>query len=140
MKGSIKDGVLTTEPRDFELVIGRGWQPPYIRWKSARFRVKIDQNTGVLKGTMAGYRDVALEYFAAQKVKPLAEKQSGMNCPGFYRAIHALADGDRDPVTGECRSISAIDSIEAQPAFLIHPEDPKVTENGRPVRTTSAGK
>ena len=41
---------------------------------------------------------------------------------GLYHALHRLADGNPDPATGKCTSLSAAFPLEAVPAFVIHPE------------------
>jgi hypothetical protein len=52
----------------------------------------------------------------------LLEKFSSGNCPAMYAAFKQMADGDPDPKTGQCTTISSAYGVEAVPAFLIHPE------------------
>ena len=41
-----------------------------------------------------------------------------MDCSSQYRTLKALADGDRDPKTGQCNRISTVLKVEAVPAFV----------------------
>jgi hypothetical protein len=44
----------------------------------------------------------------------------GYTCHGMYHAMQQYADGDRDPHTGVCSSISTQYRIRAIPAFIIN--------------------
>ena len=50
---------------------------------------------------------------------------SAGNCPAMYAAFKQMADGDPDPKTGQCTTISSAYGVEAVPAFLVHPPEGK---------------
>jgi hypothetical protein len=43
----------------------------------------------------------------------------GHTCNGAYYALYQAADGDRDPKTGHCTSISTQYRIRMAPAFIV---------------------
>jgi hypothetical protein len=49
-------------------------------------------------------------------------------CQGAYYAMKQLADGDRDPKTGQCTSISTQYRIKAIPAFVVDTATHSVNE------------
>jgi hypothetical protein len=136
-QGAIKDGVLTTAPVDFQLEVSRAWQPPLLHFSGARFNARITEDRA-LKAVMVGYQEWLPYYFSITRSAPLYEKFTAGNCPGLYRAFKEMADGGKDPKTGQCSMISSAYNIEAVPAFLVHPEESKTAE-ARPVRTTQTG-
>ena len=146
--GKIVDGVLTTDPVDIRLdhYQGQGLKDHaelYIR--GARIRLEI-QPDGTAKGMLAGYSDVETVYHAEfGMMYSVLPRSFGYTCPAAYSALNKLADGYPDPKTGKCTAISTAYSIEAAPAFLIHPKDekaaPKITQSepaAQPVRTAEA--
>ena len=44
------------------------------------------------------------------------------SCPAIYVAAHELADGHRDPETGECTTLSSAFKFEAVRAFINRPD------------------
>ena len=135
VKGRIKDGVITTENFDMDLLADALWLPEF-HFKQARLNLTIGEDRQV-KGTLVGYQDWQSIYWGLSKTGYNFEKYSGGNCPGIYNAFKALADGGKDPVTGECSLVSTAYAVEAVPAFLIHPDDSK-TADAKPLRTTDA--
>jgi hypothetical protein len=117
--GTIKDGVLTTDPVDFDLRNDAVWMPEF-HFRRARLKLEI-QPDGSLKGHLSGYQDWASVAWGLLKTGFLLEKFSAGNCPAIYNAFQRLADGDPDPKTGQCSTISTAYGVEAVPAFLIHP-------------------
>ena len=45
----------------------------------------------------------------------------GYMCAGMYHALRRVADGNPDPETGACTSVSTAYHFEATPAFIIDP-------------------
>ena len=43
---------------------------------------------------------------------------AGIDCAGKWNTLKKLADGDRDPKTGQCRTISSAMELRAVPAFV----------------------
>lgn len=124
LKGRIRDGVVTTDPGEVTLKRDAPFEPPNdLTLKSALLKFELLPN-GRGKGLLGGYYDVEKFYDAAIRVMTLAGAQSlGFPCPGLLDQMHKLADGDRDPATGQCRAISAAWEIDAVPAFIIHKRD-----------------
>jgi hypothetical protein len=121
--GRIKDRVLTTDPFDFNLRADAVWMPEF-HFKKARLNLEI-QPDGSLKGHLAAYQDWASIFWGFAKTGFLLEKFSAGNCPAEYNAFQRMADGDPDPKTGQCTTISSAYGVEAVPAFLIHPPEAK---------------
>ncbi len=136
-RGRIKDGVLTTEPVDlrFHHVVNSMRVERVL--SAARLQVTLSEQ-GTMSGYLAGYTPVESLYdnqFGYRHGKsgdgelaplPLrsgtangAARVLGYTCPGVYQAMHRLADGHPDPVTGQCTSISTQYRIEAIPAFVV---------------------
>jgi hypothetical protein len=119
--GRIDHGVLTTEPTDFTYKYDN--QIVHERWafEGARFRLQMLPDGG-LKGQMGAYADA--DKFYGYTVKPQTidgANANNIDCPGFYAALHTLADGHRDPKTGACSALSVAFDLQAIPAFIIHP-------------------
>ena len=93
---------------------------------------------GGLQGYLAGYTPVEKMYdlqFGARHSKnakgelaPLPQRLNtsmgragalGNSCTGSYAALYEAADGDRDPKTGRCTSISTQYKVKLAPAFVI---------------------
>lgn len=43
---------------------------------------------------------------------------AGIDCGAQYKALQLMADGDRDPRTGTCTTISSAFDLVAVPAFV----------------------
>jgi hypothetical protein len=137
--GRIKDGVLTTDPIDFDLKNDALWLPEF-HFKRAQLKLTF-QPDGSLKGHLSTYQDWASIYWGMAKTGFLLEKFSAGNCPAMYYAFQHMADGDPDPKTGQCTTISAAYGVEAVPAFLIHPQDGKGNKSAaaaEPLRAADA--
>jgi hypothetical protein len=138
LKGRIKDGVLTTDPMELRLPhVYRPFIDTDYVIHAARLRAEI-QPDGSLKGMVAGYYDLTWFYDVVGTLEGRPHGTSNprnldisynFHCAGMYHALHRLADGNPDPATGTCTSLSAAFPLEAVPAFVIHPEEaaPKQT-------------
>ena len=136
-RGSIRAGVLTTEPVDVRFQ----WVVNSIRvdrpLQRARVRMTLSEE-GVLEGYLAGYTDVEDLYNymfgfrtgtdGTGQLAPLRLRAGssigkafvlGYTCEGAYHSLYAHADADRDPQTGACTSISTQYEIRAIPAFVV---------------------
>jgi hypothetical protein len=116
--GTMKDGVITTDVFDLNLLGDPLWVPEF-HFKQARMRLELQPN-GDIKGTLGGYEDVATMYYNTVKSGILFETTNAATCPGVYYALKRMADGYPDPKTGECTAISTAFAIEAIPAFVLH--------------------
>ncbi len=120
LKGSIKDGVLTTARGDVRLPFYGNYNflHPAIRDMGLKLEIAADGSTA--KGTVSGYYD--LDEFLYYVGGMVGHTSTGDNCPAMYIAGHQLADGYPDPATGQCTHLSSSFSIGAYAAFVIHPE------------------
>jgi hypothetical protein len=128
--GTMKDGVITTDVFDLNLLGDPLWIPEF-HFKQARLRLEV-QADGTLKGTLGGYEDLQTLYYNTSKSGLLFETTNAASCPGVYYALKKMADGYPDPKTGECTAMSVAFNVEALPAFLIHqPGDTSKTKTAQ---------
>jgi hypothetical protein len=124
LKGRIVDGVVTTEPQDIELT--QTWGQSAVRdlrgrrttfdFRKARMRLQI-QPDGSVSGLLGGYRPVfSLVY--APAIGGVGSALSGIDCAAQLSTLKKLADGLRDPKTGQCTAVSSAHNIRAVPAFV----------------------
>lgn len=124
IKGYLKDGKLTVEPRDIYL---EGEHPFYfdISLKNAhmRFDVKPEKIVGYWGGYL-NWKDFAYMY--------TSRPANGADSIGMYHALKKMADALPDPKTGQNEYISGTYRMEALPAFL-------ASEDGKIVATPATG-
>jgi len=125
LKGRIENGVLTTEPKTIRLAQTwgqggardiRGHRTQYV-FQSGRVRLAF-QPDGSLKGTLGGYRplfDVIASFALGGAGSAII---AGIDCAAELATLKKLADGIRDPKTGECTAVSSAMLVEAIPAFV----------------------
>jgi hypothetical protein len=135
--GRIANGVLTTDPVDvrFHWVVNSiHLERPL---QDARLRMMFTPDGG-LEGILAGYTPIEEMYdfqygFRSGKdakggpangrlISGSANGQARVldhTCQGAYFELKRLADGHRDPKTGQCTSISTQYRIKAIPAFVV---------------------
>jgi len=135
--GRIRNGVLTTDPVDWHShwVVNSMFEDRPL--DDAVMQLKLGQD-GTLEGIIAGYAQIEEIYSfmygyrtARDRFGNLAETTlrvgssigkamvQGHTCQGAYQALYRMADGHRDPETGQCHSISMQYKIEAIPAFIV---------------------
>lgn len=120
VKGHIKDGVLTTDTFDFN-IIGDPFTVPEYHFSKAQVRLKMDGD-GV-KGVIGGYQPWKMIYASFSIGGSVNEANLSIDVQGIYYALRKLADFDPDPATGENRQISTTYAMEGVPAFVIPPKD-----------------
>jgi hypothetical protein len=120
--GRIINGVLTTDPIDAFLPNYSNLSHTEIHMKGMRLELDIDAAEDRAKGYIAGYRDFDNFWDYIRRGEYLSVTGQ-FSCPALYVAAKDLADGYPDPETGECTALSSSYTIEAVPAFVIHPED-----------------
>lgn len=125
VKGSIKDGVLTTERGDVRLPFygNYNFMHPVVRDMGLNLEIAADGATA--KGLVTGYYD--MDEFLYYVGGMVGHVSTGDNCPSMYVKAHELADGYPDPKTGQCTHLSSAFEIGTYAAFIIHPEDEKKT-------------
>ena len=144
--GRIVNGVLTTDPVDvrFHWVVNSiHLERPL---QDARLRMTFTADGG-LDGILAGYtpieelydfqygfrngKDAAGNPANARLISGSANGQARVldhTCNGAYFEMKRLADGHRDPKTGQCTSISTQYRIKAIPAFVVDAATHSVNE------------
>jgi hypothetical protein len=144
--GRIVNGVLTTDPVDvrFHWVVNSiHLERPL---QDARLRMTFTPDGG-LDGILAGYtpveelydfqygfrngKDGAGQPANSRLISGSANGQARVldhTCNGAYFELKRLADGHRDPKTGQCTSISTQYRIKAIPAFVVDAATHSVNE------------
>ncbi len=138
--GRITNGVLTTDPTDvrFHYTVNSMLLERPLR--RARLQATLS-NDGEIEGYLAGYAPLEELYdlkfgfrngkTSAGELAPLHLRSLSSNgaafvlghtCTGAYHALYAHADGDPDPQTGKCTSISMQYRVRAIPAFVVDSE------------------
>lgn len=119
LKGTIRNGILTTERGDVSLPFygNRTFMHPLI--KDMGLRLEIARDGATAHGTVTGYYNVEafLHYIGGM----VGHTSSAADCPAMYRAAHELADGYPNPETGQCTFLSTAFEVGAHAAFIIHP-------------------
>jgi hypothetical protein len=135
--GRIVNGVLTSDPVDVRFHVVTNSIHLERPLQDARLRMTFTPDGG-LDGILAGYTPVeelydfqygfrngkdakgnpaSLQLRAGSSIGQAAVL--GHTCQGAYYAMKQLADGHRDPKTGQCTSISTQYRIKAIPAFVV---------------------
>jgi hypothetical protein len=134
--GRIVNGVLTTDPVDVRF----RWSAEV--WRLVRplrhARLQLTFTPRGAEGFISGYTPIE-EWFANNYNYQAAltadgvpgdagyrwysaigtANSQGFTCNGLYQAMQRNADGDRDPATGRCTSLSTQYRIRAIPAFVV---------------------
>lgn len=125
LKGRIVGGVLMTDPAHIRLrqTWGQGSERDIrgarTEWDLDRGRLRLAfQPDGSLKGLVGGYQPIWNIMASASVGGEGAATTAGYDCAAMYAALRKLADGDRDPATGQCRRISSALEAVAIPAFV----------------------
>jgi hypothetical protein len=135
--GRIVNGVLTTDPVDVRFPFDVNSIHLERPLRDARLRATFTPDGG-LEGILAGYTPIADLYdfqYGFRNGKDAGGKPANsrlifgsangqarvldQTCNGAYYAMQRLADGHRDPKTGQCTSISTQYRIKAIPAFVV---------------------
>ncbi len=121
VKGSIKNGVLTTEPGDIKIPFYGNYNYMSQTIQDARLHFKLAPDGSEADGEMAGYYPVDQIMRYVQNLSAVAATAQD-SCPAIYVAAHELADGHKNPQTGNCDSLSTTLLFEAVGAYAIHPD------------------
>ncbi len=129
LKGRISNGVLTTDAGDVNLPFYGNYTYMNQLLRDMRLRMEIAPDLASAKGMQAGYYDVEQLMFYVGGLGPIASS-SISNCPSIAVAARQVADGYRDPKTGDCSAISAAFNFSAVAAFIVQPKvGPTATAN-----------
>ena len=123
LHGRIVNGVLTTEPANIRLK--RPWGQGGARgarteWDLRLGRMRLAfQPDGSVKGMFGGYQPIANVMASTILGGYGAAETAGIDCAAQYKTLQKLADGLRDPKTGQCTADSIALDMAAVPAFVI---------------------
>jgi len=128
LHGRIVDGVLITDPMDaiFEDVLFERRQ--LVRDMTLKLKLKGDH----AEGMRLGYIDLDDLWQSYSRTAKWGGKIYGSSGPAAYAALHQLADGGKDPRSGQCTSLSSAKGYDFVRAFVVHPSEP-----GRPAEAAS---
>jgi hypothetical protein len=134
LHGRIVDGVLTTDPLDIHLrrPFGHGGvRGQKAEWdlRKARLRLAL-QADGSIKGLLGAYQTPRNVIQSSLLGGIGAATVAGIDCSAQYETLEKLADGLRDPQTGQCTALSTALQVAAIPAYVFDRE---------PVATANAG-
>lgn len=115
LRGRIEDGTLITEPADvfFEGLFHERRQ--LIRGMSLRLKM----NGVHAEGMRVGYVDVERLWQSYAHAAKWGGNTYGVSPPSAYQAMHELADGYKDPQTGECTALSSARGYKFVRAHLV---------------------
>jgi hypothetical protein len=130
LKGSIVDGVLTTESGPVRLPFygNYNYMHPVIRDMSIKLKISDDGTNA--EGHAYGYYDLDQLLYMVGGLGPVIST-GNFSCPAFFTAARELADGYPDPETGECTHISSAFEVNSYAAFIIHPEQTDATRTAQ---------
>jgi hypothetical protein len=125
LHGRIVDGVLTTDTADIKLVSTWGQSAQRdlrgprgkFDYRQARLQLKF-QPDGSLTGLMGGYRPIFDPILPVSLGGAGTALVAGIDCSAYLKALKTMADGLRNPKTGQCEGISSAQQIRAIPAFV----------------------
>lgn len=116
--GALVDGVLTAGPMDIRVRLNIQIVQGDLTLRHARLRVELLPD-GNAVGQLAGFQPVDEMYdiFGRQAGFAGAEALS-YSCSGLYEALVTHADGDFDPATRTCSSLSVVYRFAGIPVFV----------------------
>jgi len=125
LHGSIKGGVLTTDPADVTFPESQARGVPYLWVRAWRLKIKVKPDGA--QGLMAGYTDIERYYNSLGQNWSTHHRSYGAEpMASEYRAMMKNADGYPDPATGKNTAISMAWEVKFAQAFIQHdePEQP----------------
>ena len=87
-------------------------------FRRVRFKLQLEPDGG-LTGLMGGYRPLMNISTVGYCCRGTAST-ANMDCASEYKTFALMADGDPDPETGQCTTISASHKLTGIPAFVSH--------------------
>jgi hypothetical protein len=125
MHGRIEDGVLITEPADayWEDLTWMAFEPAVLV-RGSQLQLKLTE-TGA-KGLRTGYVD-ADSWWRTRRFLQTWEFYND-SPPSTYEALHRLADGYKDPETGQCTALSSAIELDFTRVYIRHPDEDEKSE------------
>lgn len=123
LHGRIDNGVLTTGPADIRLTrkVGHGGiRGRRQEWDLRQGRLRLAfQPDGSVTGLLGAYQPLR-NVIEIEMIGGIgAATTAGIDCAAAYTTLKKLADGLRDPVSGQCNGISSALTVTAIPAFVM---------------------
>ena len=125
--GRIVDGELQVDGLDrlflkFRLFTWGAFGEVYSHeFRRVRLKLKLEEDGGI-SGLLGGYRPLWNISTVAYCCRATAST-ANMDCASEYKTFVQMADGDPDPETGQCTTISAAQRVGGIPAFVVHDEE-----------------
>lgn len=124
LRGRIINGVLMTEPAEITLSqpwgqAGTGTRGNNMAWtfKKARMRLELQPGGGI-KGVLGGYEPIRTVIQSSLAGGLGVITVGGIDCAANFHTLRRLADGIKDPRTGQCTAVSSGYDVEGVPAFV----------------------
>jgi len=117
-RGRIEDGVLKTDAVEHAYFPMR-WnvRTSSREWYDMHIELKLNE-TGA-EGMIGGYQDLEKYWGMYRRGLSVSNDNSGWSLPSLYHATVKLADGRRDPKTGQCTAISSLLLVKAVRTFIV---------------------
>lgn len=121
-RGSIRDGVLTTEPMAQVVMPWQNLRVASIHiFRDLRF--VLDLSSEGARGLLAGYADVDTWYYQLIRNDSTHHLSNGqISGISLYKALRRLADAYPDPETGDNTAISTALDVKMSRVFIVHEE------------------
>ncbi len=119
--GKIEGGVLSIKPVEHARFPMRWNVRTGTRdWYDLHLTLRLSADAA--EGLIGGYQDLEKYWLMYRRGLAVSVDNSAWSPPAMYAATQALADGRRDPVTGQCSAISSSMKLKAVRAFIVHSE------------------
>lgn len=115
--GHIKDGVLHSDPVHLVFSTATHNLVGETDIKDARFELKLTETKA--EGIIAGYHDLRAWWHQYAKQSMSREHVTPVTGPDVWEAAVRNADGDKDPATGQCKSISTAYDVKFTRAYIV---------------------
>jgi hypothetical protein len=119
--GKIVGGVLTVQPIEHARFPMR-WNVRTGTRDWYDLHLKLHLSVDGAEGLMGGYQDLEKYWLMYRRGLAVSVDNSAWSPPAMYAATVALADGRRNPDTGQCSAISSAMKLKAMRAFIVHSE------------------
>lgn len=118
-EGSIKDGVLVTQPIDDLIVPWQNLKVPSVhRFKDARLRLRLGGERA--EGVLGAYADVDTWYYQLLRNDSTHHLSNGqISALSLYGALRRYADAYPDPASGDNTAISAALDIKLTQVYIV---------------------
>ena len=115
---TVRDGILIAGPMDVRVPINIQIVAGDLTFHDAWIRL-ARQSDGSIRGQIFGFQPLEEFYdIFGRKAGQAGASALGYTCTGFHAALVSQADGDYDPETGRCTSLSTGYQFTAVPAFI----------------------